>query len=253
MSAKERSGQEIAPAAENCSPSAVADLNCAGHIIRIALTTKPIANVSVVNPQSPTIVTPRSPVASASARCTLLGHKVHHTTIAPDASARCARCGAVILDRVRGASRVAHTLSCFFGWHHYIPVASRAAHNEYVCERCGHPLLFELGRDPYTGHDKFRKKVNYACGLFGHRVHAVESGPETTEYACRCGHSFLKTERTLTVIRHPLTCVVLGHYVTVNEIRGEWTEYVCVRCGHPFCFRVAACSQQEVQEQRLHV
>ncbi|MGI8838038.1 MAG: hypothetical protein ACR2H4_15570, partial [Pyrinomonadaceae bacterium] len=208
---------------------------------------------SVMNPRSPTIVTPMLPLAWASARCMLLGHKVHHTRIAKDSSTRCARCGAVILDRGRGVSRVAHTLSCFFGWHHYVAVASRAAHNEYVCQRCGHPLLIELARDPYSGHDKFKKRVNYACGLFGHRVHVVETGSKQTEYACRCGHSFLKAQRALTMIRHPLTCVVFGHFVTVNEIRGEWAEYVCLRCGHPFCFRLAASGQLEDLEQRLHV
>jgi DNA-directed RNA polymerase subunit RPC12/RpoP len=151
-------------------------------------------------------------------------------------------------------SRVAHTLSCFFGWHHYVPVASRSAHNEYVCERCGHPLLFESARDPYSSHEKFKKKVNYLCGIFGHRVHFVESGSKTTEYACRCGHSFIKAQTALTVIRHPLSCVLLGHFVTVNEVRGDWTEYVCRRCGHPFCFRNATGSQLESDlEQRLHV
>jgi DNA-directed RNA polymerase subunit RPC12/RpoP len=209
---------------------------------------------SIVNAPSPTIVTTPVPVAWASVRCMLLGHKVHHTRIANDSSTRCARCDAAILERGHGVSRVAHTLSCFFGWHHYVPVASRAAHNEYVCERCGHPLLFELARDPYSGHDKFKKKVNYACGLFGHRVHVVATRSKTTEYACRCGHSFVKSERALTVIRHPLSCVILGHFVTVNETRGEWTEYVCLRCGHPFCFRLATGGQLESDlEQRRHV
>ena len=206
-----------------------------------------------MNPSSPTIITNIMPVVGASATCKLLGHKVHHTTIAKDSATRCVRCGTAILDRGHGVSRVAHTLSCFFGWHHYIAVASRAAHNEYVCERCGHPLLFELARDPYSSHDKFKKKVNYLCGLFGHRVHIVETGSKTTEYACRCGHSFVKTQKALTLIRHPPTCVVLGHFLTVNEIRGEWTEYVCIRCGHPFCFRLATCGQLENPETRVHV
>ena len=207
-----------------------------------------------MNPSSPTIRTPTLPIAGASTSCTLLGHKVHHTRIAKDSVTPCTRCGVPILDRVHGVSRVAHTLSCFFGWHNYVAVARRSAHNEYVCERCGHPLLFKLDRDPYSSHNKFRKRVNYACGLLGHRVHVVETGSQATEYACRCGHSFLKAQRALTVIRHPLTCVVFGHFVTVNEIRGEWTEYVCIRCGHPFCFRIATCGQLESElEQRPHV
>src|SRR6185503_20751917 len=195
---------------------------------------------SVMNPPSPTIMTPMLPVVGAPAICTLLGHKVHHTTIANDSATRCARCGVAILDRGHGVSRVAHTLSCFFGWHHYVAVARRAAHNEYVCERCGHPLLFELARDPYSSHAKFKKKVNYLCGLLGHRVHVVETGSKTTEYACRCGHSFVKTEKALTLIRHPLTCVVLGHVITFNQTRSDWVEYVCLRCGHPFSFKLAS-------------
>ncbi len=199
-------------------------------------------------------MTPMLPVACASVICTLLGHKVHHTRIAHDSATHCVRCGAAILDRGHGVSRVAHTLSCFLGWHHYIPVATRAAHNEYVCERCGHPLLFESARDSYASHAGFKKKVNYACGLFGHRVHVVETGSKTTEYACRCGHSFVKVQRQLTIIRHPLTCVMLGHFITLNETRGEWTEYVCLRCGHPFCFRLATGDALESNmEQPLHV
>lgn len=203
---------------------------------------------------SPNIMTRVLPVVSASVRCTLLGHKVHHTTIAKDSSTQCVRCGAAILDQNHAVSRVAHTLSCFFGWHHYVSVGTRADHNEYVCERCGHPLLFESARDPYSIQDKFRKKVNYACGLLGHRVHVVETRSKTTEYACRCGHSFIKEQKSLSVIRHPLACMTLGHYVTVNEIRDHWTEFVCVRCGHPFCFKLAGGRPPETDlEQSLHV
>jgi DNA-directed RNA polymerase subunit RPC12/RpoP len=205
----------------------------------------------MLNSPSPISVTRMLPVAAASTRCALLGHKVHNTRISNDSVTPCVRCGAAILDRGQAVSRVSHTLSCFFGWHHYVAVASRAGHNEYVCGRCGHPLLFESARDPYSSHDKFKKKVNYVCGLLGHRVHVVQTGSKATEYACRCGHSFLKAQRELTVIRHPLACVVLGHFVTINEIRGEWTEYVCLRCGHPFCFKLAG--QLENLEQRQHV
>lgn len=193
----------------------------------------------------PTIMTPMLQVARASVTCALFGHKVHHTRITSDACAPCARCGAAILDQGNGVSRVAHTLSCFFGKHHYDPIATRAAHHEYVCEKCGHSLLFELARDPYAGHGKFKKGVSYACGLFGHRVHVVATGSKATEYACLCGHPFVKARGALTVIRHPLACVLLGHFVTVNEVRGDWVEYVCRRCGHPFHFRRAAFGQLE--------
>src|SRR5262245_22686666 len=118
-------------------------------------------------------MTRRLPVARFSAKCALLGHKVDHTRIARRSITRCVRCGAAILDDGPTASRVAHTLSCFFRWHHYIACDKRAQHNEYVCERCGHTLLFELTSDPCSSHNKFKKKVDYICGLLGHRVHVV--------------------------------------------------------------------------------
>ena len=177
-------------------------------------------------------------VPHVSVRCALLGHKVHHTRITRDAA--CVRCGAAILDQDKSVSRLAHTLSCFFGKHRYAPIATRAAHHEYVCEKCGHSLLLESARDPYVGCGKFKKRVSYACSLLGHSVHVVATGSKATEYACLCGHSFFKGQTALTVIGHPLACVLLGHFVRANEIRGEWAEYVCRRCGHPFYFRLAA-------------
>ena len=183
-------------------------------------------------------MTPALSVARASASCVIFGHTVHHTKITGDGRTPCARCGAAILDQDNTVSRVSHTLSCFFGGHHYVHASTRAGHHEYVCERCGHPLLFESSRDSHSNQQKFRKRVNYACGLLGHRVHVVAQGLKGTEYACQCGHSFLKAERSFTLIRHPPVCVVLGHFIKINEVRGEWAEYVCYRCGHPFCFKV---------------
>ena len=212
---------------------------------------------SVVKSSSSIKMIRRLALARFSAKCTLLGHKVDHTRIARKACTPCVRCGAAILDQGPGTSRLAHTLSCFFGRHHYVVCGKRGQHNEYVCERCGHPLLFELGSDPYSSRNEFKKKVSYVCGLLGHRVHVVKKGPEATEYACRCGHSFLKAQSDLKEIRHPLRCVVLGHYVRVNNIRDLWAEYVCLRCGHPFCFKLTAYElERDLEsnlEQPLHV
>jgi DNA-directed RNA polymerase subunit RPC12/RpoP len=192
----------------------------------------------------PTIKSGKFPAARSSV-CTLLGHKVHYTRIASEAGTPCARCGTAILDRGHSVSRIAHTLSCFFGKHHYVPIATRAAHHEYLCGKCGHSLLFELARNPHPSHSGFEKRVSYGCGLFGHRVHIVATRSNATEYACLCGHSFIKAQRALTMIRHPLACVMLGHFVSVNEIRGDWAEYVCHRCGHPFYFELAGFAQPE--------
>ena len=198
-------------------------------------------------------MTSRLPVPRASARCVLFGHRVNHTKIAGDPGAPCARCGGAILDLGKAVSHVSHTLSCFFGRHHYVHVGSRTAHREYVCERCGHPLLFELVHDAHASAGKFEKRVNYVCGLLGHRVHTVATRSNTTEYACECGHSFVRAESGITFIRHPLACVVVGHFIRFNEIRGEWAEYVCRRCGHPFCFKLAGFAPREfAREQRSH-
>ena len=207
---------------------------------QVLLMQRVLLHASVVNPPTPTTKTRMLPGARRSVRCALFGHKVHHTRINSDGCTPCARCGDAILDRGHNVSRVAHTLSCFFGKHHYVPIAKRAAHNEYVCGKCGHPLLFESARDPYLSHRKFSKRVSYGCGLFGHRVHVVATRSKATEYACRCGHSFVKAKGFLKVIRHPLACVLLGHFVAANESRGSWAEYVCRRCGHPFYFRLDA-------------
>jgi len=207
----------------------------------------------VIAVSGPSIMTSRLPVARASSRCALFGHRVHHSRIAGDGGTPCVRCGSPILYKGNSISHVCHSLSCFFGRHHYVHASTRASHHEYVCERCGHPLLFESGSDPYASQGKFKKRVSYACGLLGHRVHVVATGPKATEYACLCGHSFIKAKRAITVIRHPLACVALGHFVKVNEIRGEWAEYVCCRCGHPFCFKISGFGRIESDlEQRSH-
>jgi len=210
-----------------------------------------------VKSSSSTKMSRRLQVGRFSANCTLLGHKVDHTRIDPKSCTRCVRCGAAILDQGPTVSRIAHTLACFFGWHHYVVRGERAEHNEYVCERCGHTLLFELGSDRYSSHNEFKKKVSYICGLLGHRVHVVKKSSKATEYACRCGHPFLKAQTDLEMIRHPMRCVVLGHYVTLNHIDGWWAEYVCLRCGHPFCFKLTACElEADLEsnlEQPLHV
>ena len=199
---------------------------------------------------SPTAINSALPAATASAVCTLLGHRVHHTRIDEDFRTRCVRCDTPILGGNESASRVAHTLSCFLGWHHYVPVARRADHNEFVCERCGHPLLFAVDRDPYSSNSKFKKKVNYGCGLFGHRVHVVRTETETTEYACRCGHTFVRHPEGRSLVRHPLRCVLLGHWISFVDTRGRFSEYACRTCGHPFLFKRAPAALSEARRSR---
>jgi DNA-directed RNA polymerase subunit RPC12/RpoP len=115
-------------------------------------------------------------------------------------------------------------------------MVDRDDHHEYVCVQCGHPLLFEAGQDPYAQAVQFEKKVRYLCGLFGHRVRPVTERNGFVEYACPCGHTFLKAQGALTIVRHPFVCVARGHAIRYLTCRAGYAEYVCRDCGHPFCF-----------------
>jgi hypothetical protein len=166
--------------------------------------------------------------------CAIVGHHVDNHDFARGVR-RC-RCGADYLPRDGALTRVRHTLSCFLGHHTYTPLIDRDGCREYVCVQCGHPLVFRDGRDPYRQTTGFRKKVRYLCGLFGHRVEAVATRHGSVEYACHCGHSFLKAQGELRTIRHPMLCVFLGHFIRYVTSRAGYDEFVCVNCGHPFCF-----------------
>jgi DNA-directed RNA polymerase subunit RPC12/RpoP len=185
--------------------------------------------------------------------CALWGHHVdNHVFRQSDTNHRQCRCGADYLGEDLSVTRVRHTLSCFLGKHHYEKLADRDGCHEYVCTQCGHPLLFEAAHDPYAAFATFKKKVRYLCGLFGHRAKHVATRHGYEEYACFCGHSFLKLAGGTStfafsatvdkdvaprrVIRHPAICVIAGHFIHFLATRGGYAEYVCINCGHPFCF-----------------
>lgn len=169
--------------------------------------------------------------------CALWGHHVdNHVFKAATGHTRHCRCGAEYLAEDFSVTRVRHTLSCFLGKHHYEKLADRDGCHEYVCTQCGHPLLFDAEHDPYAASTTFKKKVRYLCGLFGHRVRHVSTRKGFEEYACHCGHSFLKETTVSGKIRHPAICVVSGHFIHFLAKRGGFAEYVCVNCGHTFCF-----------------
>jgi len=182
--------------------------------------------------------------------CALWGHQVDNRvfSIAP-ADRRC-RCGASYLADDGSLTRVRHTLACFLGKHTYTPLADRDGCREYVCIQCGHPLVFRNDADPYRQTTGFRKKVRYLCGLFGHRVAAVTSRDGCVEYACHCGHSFLKDEPQPDKIRHPMMCVLKGHYIRFLTARHGYDEFVCINCGHPFCF-VGAVAERRTEHEEL--
>ncbi len=170
--------------------------------------------------------------------CAVWGHHVDNHRFQETASrhGRTCRCGARYLERDGSATRVRHTLSCFLGHHTYERLAIRDGHHEYVCVQCGHPLLFAADRDPYAQATLFDKKVRYLCGLFGHRVREVTRRAGLVEYACGCGHTFLRPESGLEIVHHPAICVAAGHWITFLTTRGGYSEYICQHCGHPFCF-----------------
>jgi hypothetical protein len=196
----------------------------------------------------------------------LWGHHVdNHVFKQAQGGGRRCRCGTDYLAEDRSTTRVRHTLSCFLGKHDYEKLADRDGCHEYVCTQCGHPLLFDAERDPYAASPTFKKKVRYLCGLFGHRVRHVATRDGFEEYACFCGHSFLKRiDKPCTfakatadkkglspranrpeVIRHPAICVVSGHFIHFLTKRGGFAEYVCQNCGHPFCFASEAGGTQQ--------
>jgi hypothetical protein len=170
--------------------------------------------------------------------CALFGHRVNNYAFGVNCGpAKHCRCGVKFLEH-HEETRVSHTVSCFLLGHNYIRIAERAGHHEYVCGQCGHPLLFRIDKDPYANRDTFRKKVRYLCNLFGHRVHHVTARIGFHEYACDCGHSFLKKDPARNEIKHPPICLFAGHFLRFTERRGGWDEYLCRNCGHTFYFMV---------------
>jgi hypothetical protein len=169
--------------------------------------------------------------------CALWGHVVDNDVFARarGRTRRC-RCGVEYLGDDGSRTHVRHTLSCFLRHHTYVRLADRDGVHEYVCVRCGHPLVFAADSDRFANRERFAKKVRYACGLFGHRVRAVATRDGYVEYACHCGHSFLKNAGDAHTIRHPLLCFFTAHRIRFLTRRAGYAEYVCDDCGHPFCF-----------------
>jgi hypothetical protein len=169
--------------------------------------------------------------------CGIWGHVVdNHVFRQANQTTRHCRCGVRYLHEDGKLTHVRHTLLCFLRHHTYVRLADRDGAHEYVCVQCGHPLVYPAGTDPFTDRSIFTKKVRYLCGLFGHQVQQIAVRDGFTEYACFCGHSFLKSESGENRIRHPLRCFFRAHRIRYVARRGGYAEYVCDDCGHPFCF-----------------
>jgi hypothetical protein len=169
--------------------------------------------------------------------CAAFGHNADNLYFATqqDVLRKC-QCGAPMLMEDGSKTQVSHNLSCFFFGHSYWRMGERDGYCEFVCKVCGHPLLFHMLHLPYADKDEFHKKARYLCILFGHPLHTVAERNGLIEYACDCGHSFLKQEKRLISYRHPLVCVFKGHFISFVERRMGYAEYRCGNCGHPFCF-----------------
>ena len=176
-----------------------------------------------------------APRRAAALLCAIVGHEMDNRTRAvAGAPSHCVRCEERILHEDGRITHTRHVLGCFLRHHTYVRTGERDGHNEYTCVRCGHPLLFAIGDDPYARAGLFEKKVHYLCGLLGHEVHAVGERRGLTEYACRCGHPFLLAARGLARVHHPLRCTSSGHRVSFLEEREGYREHRCIDCGHTF-------------------
>src|SRR5688500_17758239 len=103
--------------------------------------------------------------------CAVWAHAVDNGIFRqPPGTVRRCRCGAEYLREGGPPTHVRHTLSCFCRHHTYERLSERDGVHEYVCVRCGHPLVFPAAADPFAHRERFAKRVRYACGLFGHHV-----------------------------------------------------------------------------------
>ena len=184
--------------------------------------------------------------------CRVLGHRVINRRFdkSRENSLFCP-CGESLLREKGAVAHVRHNLSCFLGGHSYTKTSERDGHCEYICNGCGHPLLFELETSPYAKRQYFHKGVRHRCNLVGHKVHTVGERCGLTEYACHCGHSFLLEAKGKKKVRHPLVCVLTGHRINQLTRRNGHLEFRCRDCGHPFCLARGEEGQIDVSRTKL--
>ena len=81
------------------------------------------------------------------------------------------------------------------------------------------------------------RTAHWSCRVWGHHVdnHTFRRR-HGQERSCRCGEPYLRTDGSVTRVRHTLSCF-LGHHTYVRmAVRDRHHEYVCVQCGHPLVF-----------------
>ena len=76
-----------------------------------------------------------------------------------------------------------------------------------------------------------------SCFLWGHHVdnHVFKQASGDAR-RCRCGSEYLAEDRSLTRVRHTLSCFLGKHDYEKLADRDGCHEYVCTQCGHPLLF-----------------
>jgi hypothetical protein len=84
-------------------------------------------------------------------------------------------------------------------------------------------------------------RSRWSCRLWGHHVdNHVFRRSHGRHRSCRCGAPYLRTDGTVTRVRHTLSCF-FGHHTYIRMAnRDGHHEYACVQCGHPLVFAVDA-------------
>ena len=76
-----------------------------------------------------------------------------------------------------------------------------------------------------------------SCALWGHHVdNHVFKHAAHRDRRCRCGSAYLAEDRSVTRVRHTLSCFLGKHHYEKLADRDGCHEYVCIQCGHPLLF-----------------
>jgi hypothetical protein len=82
--------------------------------------------------------------------------------------------------------------------------------------------------------------AKFSCFLWGHHVdNHVFKQASGDGRRCRCGSEYLAEDRSITRVRHTLSCFLGKHDYEKLADRHGCHEYVCRQCGHPLLFDAA--------------
>ena len=167
--------------------------------------------------------------------CRVWGHAVDNRVYRYRTRA-CTRCARECLGDDNGVVRVGHTLSCFLR-HHTLRTGRGARRPRGVRLR---PLWPSAPLCAWRGSVRYERSLRQArtVSLRPVRTSRPRGGVarRRDRYACHCGHTFVQHRDGESVIRHPLVCFFLGHWIRFVDARHGYSEYACRNCGHPFLF-----------------